>query len=118
MVSDNINSFSEQDPFLKEFDNIILNWQSFNSSIEFKDMYVSKKKFIEPVRDLCRKYFANPRSVIISKYIMQCVYAFNDIEETKRVFRRHYLLLAKKLQNSCFEINDTLKKFDSLKKNN
>jgi hypothetical protein len=118
MVSDNINSFGEQDPFLKEFGNIISNWQSLkNSSIEHKDMYATKKKFIEPVRDLCRKYFANPRSVIISKYIMQCIYAFNDIEETKKVFRRHYLLLAKNLQNSWFEINNTLNKFDSMKKN-
>ena len=117
MVSDNINSFSEKDPFLKEFDNIVANWQLLkNCNIDYKDMYVSKKKFIEPVRDLCRKYFANPRAVMILKYIMQCVYNFNDIEETKKVFRRHYLLLAKKLQNSWFEINETFKKFDSLKK--
>lgn len=118
IVSDNINSFGKPDLFLMEFNNIISNWQALkNTGTEYKDMYVTKNKFIEPLRDLCRKYFANARSVIVSKYVMQCIYAFNDIEETKKVFRRHYLLLAKKLQNSWFEINNTLKKIDSLKKN-
>ncbi len=117
MISENINSFGgQQDAFLKEFDNIISKWQSSkNIGIGLTDMYVTKVKFIEPLRDLCRKYFSDPRSMIISKYIMQCVYAFNDIEETKRVFRRLYLLQAKKLQNSWFEINEILNQFDSLK---
>lgn len=89
MVSD-VTSFENQDLFLKELDNIISNWQALKKTdIEHKDMYVTKASFIEPIRELCRKYFLDPRSVIISKHVMQCIYAFNDIVETKKVSRRH-----------------------------
>ena len=117
MVSDNMNSLGNQDLFLMELDNIISNWQALkNTGIKHTDMYVTKYKLIDPVRDSCRRHFANPRSAIVSKYVMRCVYAFHNIEETRKVFRRHFLLLAKKLQNSWFEINETLEKYDSMKK--
>lgn len=117
MISQSQSTPLQQDVFLFTIDKIRLAWFELeNKGINYKDMYVVKEMYLEPMRNLCNQNIRDSRSAIMLKEIMPCIYLFNNIESTKKVFRRHYLLLAKKLQNSWFEINVTLKKFDSLKK--
>lgn len=117
MVSKHEAYSQQQDDLLLGIAKIRSSWFELKfSNIEYKDMYIAQQMFVEPVRELCRQYYYNPRSALILRYIKQCTGAFNNILETKKVFRRSFLLKAWNLRKSWIEINDVIKKFESLKK--
>jgi len=94
MISQSRSPSLGQDWLLSGIDKIRSNWFKLKKEgIKYTDMYIAKKLYIEPIRDLCEQNMQDPRSATISKKIMRCVYIYNDIEETKKVFRRRYLLL-------------------------
>lgn len=117
MMAESKAASLEQDPLLNNMSKTRSAWKSIeNEGIDYKDMYIAKEMYIEPLRELYNQNIRDARSAIFLKYIMKSIYAFNNIQETKKVCRRHYLIAAKKLQNNWIEINDVLSKFNLMKK--
>ena len=119
---DNMRSQNEQnninpanDPFFHALDNIRGQWAALEQEgIEFQDRYIAKEHYIDPVRTLCTQSVADPRAVFVLKHIMECLYAYNNIEEMRSVYRRHFLLDARGLQKGLIEIQNTLEGFRKL----
>jgi hypothetical protein len=112
MVSQSRHPSMQNDLLLPALDQIRLKWMSYKKEgYEFYDMYIAKEMYINPVRELCKENMHDPRAVFIMKHIMLANYAFHNIEEAKKVYRRHFLLDARGLQQSWFDITNTLDKF-------
>ncbi len=105
----------KNDLLLTALDNIRLKWMSFKKEgFDFKDMYIAKDMYINPVRKLCQENMHDPRAAFIMKHIVLANYAFYNIVEAKQVFRRHFLLEARGLQTACYEINNSLLRFSKM----
>lgn len=105
----------EADPFLLKLDEIRALWAGLEKEgINFRDRYVARDKYIEPVRNLCRDSIGDPRAVYVLKHIMECTYAFDNTEELKVFYSDHFLLDSKSLKKSMDEIKDCLNKFEKM----
>ncbi len=115
MVSrSNSNSINE-DWLVSGIDQIRMKWISVkDKGVNYMDMYVAKELYLEPLRDLCKQNMRDPRTPVLIKYTMAAIYAFHNIDESKRFFRHQYTLDARALQKSQIEINNAIAKFDTL----
>lgn len=105
----------QQDPFLAKFNQIRNEWINMsNQGIKYMDMFIAKDNYIEKLRMLCQNNIHDPRSVYLMKPTMECIYAYYDIVEMKKVYRRFFLLEARGLQKSIRDIKDSLSKFDKM----
>lgn len=112
MVSQSRHPSMQNDLLLPALDKIRLKWMGFKKEgFEFTDMYIAKEMYINPVRELCKENMHDPRAAFIMKHIMLANYAFHNIQEAKKVYRRHFLLDARGLQTSWYDITQALYKF-------
>jgi|GEM_PF-2756261 len=112
-----LSVLKEDDLFLREMGRIMSEWSSFSSpDVSFKDRTVAREMYIMPMIELCKKHIDDPRAVFIGNHIKRCIYALNNNDELKSFFSTHYTTQATKLQTSWLNINDALKKFDTMKK--
>lgn len=102
----------DEDPFLLGLDRIRAAWvQTGTDERPFQDRYLAREHYLEPVQELCRQSIADPRAAFVLKHILECIYAFDNIEEVKYVYRRHFLQDARGIQNALIEIRNSLKEF-------
>jgi hypothetical protein len=101
----------QEDYFLSEFDRIRAEWFSLDNS---KDRYIASKNYLEPLIELCNKCNRDIRVSFVSKHVKECLLALDNIEQTKYVFSRHFLLTARGLQTSIIEIKKTIAEFNKL----
>ena len=105
----------EQDFFLVELDKIRLAWMKTGTDERpFQDRYLARQHYLEPVQKLCRSTFGDSRATFILKHILECIYAFDNIEEIKYVYRRHFLQDARGIQKALIEIKNCLKEFSAM----
>ncbi len=112
MFSESKKPSLKEDLFLSKIEEIRLGWSSSKKEgYHYTDMYVAKQMYLEPIKDLCKESMRDPRSAEILEYIMLSIYAYNNVEEIKKVYRRHFLIQARELQTCWFDINNVLSKF-------
>jgi hypothetical protein len=107
---------TEQEVFLVSMDKIRMNWAKpgigNERDISYADRYNTKNNFIDPLKSLCEQNIGDSRAGFIMNHLMSSIYAFYNIVEIKAVYRRHFLLDARGLQKSWFEINNALREFE------
>jgi len=102
----------DQDPFLLSLDRIRAAWvQRGTEDTPFQDRYLAREHYLDPVQKLCRQSIADPRAVFVLKHIQESIYAFDNIEEVKYVYRRHFLQDARGIQKALIEMRNSLKGF-------
>lgn len=119
---DNMRTFNEakkikpeDDPFLLELDRIRAEWAGLEKEgIDFRGQYVTREKYLEPIRKLCRDSIGDQRAVYILKHIMECIYAFENMEELKIFYSQHFTIDSDSLRKSLSEIKDCLKEFGKM----
>ena len=109
------NLHPAQDNFLLKLDRIRYIWINHNGGNPndgqaFQDRYIVKDYYLEPMLELCRNTSSDRRAIFLISHILECIYAFDNIEELKYVYRRHYLLDARGIQKAYIEINDAISK--------
>jgi hypothetical protein len=105
----------ESDPFLLSLDRIRAAWADLEKEgIDYRDRYIAREKYIEPIRTLCRESIGDQRSVYVLKHIMNCIYAFDNMEELKKFYSEHFNIEAKSLRTSIGEIKECLKEFEKM----
>ncbi|MDQ6722779.1 MAG: hypothetical protein M3Z01_00730 [Thermoproteota archaeon] len=115
MISNSQSNSLAQDLFLSNLNNIRLKWAtSAPDGKDYRDMFVAKTEYLQPLKILCVQNNRDPRAPFILRLVMNCIYALNDIEETKTFYRRDYLLTARKLQKSWFDISQIINEFKSM----
>lgn len=82
----------------------------------YTDRYNTMTKFIEPLQILCEKHVVETIPNQIFKHIMLCNYAYDNLEEVKKVYRTLFLNQARGLQKNLLQLNETIKKFESITK--
>jgi hypothetical protein len=114
MLSDNMKNklLPQHDAFLKEFDEIRFKWSKIDvPGGTYMDMYVARTHYIIRLKDLCIRNVHDPRSVGLMKHVMECIYAINDIDELRTVYRRHYLLFARGLRQGMGTVLEIVASF-------
>jgi hypothetical protein len=119
---DNMRTFNESrgikpadDPFLAKLDEIRVVWVGLEKDgIDFRSRYVTREKYIEPIRTLCRESIGDPRAVYILKHIVDCTYAFDNIEELKKFYSDHFTIDSNSLRKSLKEIKECLVEFGKM----
>lgn len=119
---DNMRTFNEAnkiapgaDPFLLELDGIRVKWASLEKEgIDFRGRYVTREEYIEPLRELCRKSIGDRRAVFVLKHTMECIYAFENMEELKHFYSDHFKTDSDTLRRSLAEIKEGLKQFEKM----
>jgi len=103
------------DPFLLRLDRIRAKWTALEKAgIDFRDRYVAKENYLEPVRILCRESVGDQRAVYVLKHIMESIYAFENMEELKKFHSDHFKLDSETLKKSVTEIKSCLKAFKEM----
>ncbi len=105
----------EDDPFLFKLDRIRASWASLEKEgVDYRDRYIAMEKYIEPIRILCREASGDQRSVYVLKHIMNCIYAFDNIETLKKFYSDHFKLDSDSLKKSFSDIKECLKEFGKM----
>lgn len=66
---------SSEDPFLRDLDKLIYTWQQ---SPDGEEMQVMLDKYVHPVKDLCLKYFEDPRAMTLLPLTLNASNAFTN----------------------------------------
>jgi hypothetical protein len=107
----------EQDILLRELDKIRALWvRSGTIERPFQDRYLARVHYLDPVRQLCTLNPTDPRATFILKHILECIHAFDNMEEIKYVYRRHFLIDARGIQKALFEIRKALSLYSKMPK--
>ena len=105
----------DADPFLSKLDDIRVKWTELEKEgIDFRDRYVTREKYIEPLRDLCRESMGDQRAVYVLKHTVESIYAFENMEELKTFYSKHFTVDSDSLRKSMNEIKDCLKEFEKM----
>ncbi len=105
----------QEDLFLLKLDGIRAAWAGLEKDeIDFRDRYIAREKYIEPVRILCRESIGDPRAIPILKHIMESIYAFDNLEELMKFYSEHYRNKYEGLIKSLTEIESCLKEFKKM----
>jgi hypothetical protein len=105
----------ETDLFLLRLDRIRAAWAGLEKEgVDYRDRYIAREKYIEPIRTLCRESIGDQRSVYVLKHIMNCIYAFDNMEELKKFYSDHFKLDSDGLKKSFSEIKECLKEFKKM----
>lgn len=114
LVSNSINDIrNEDDRFLMDLDQLRANW--INNHENYRDIYVSREYYIDPLMTLCRQYQGDQRAIQILQDALNCVYAMDNLIETKWIYRREFTLTARKMRTALREILKSLEDFRNLK---
>lgn len=114
----NVNEFIESRLFFMEMSKIREEWANPKNDKDYKhtDKYISITKFVEPLQLLCEKHISEQIPKQIFKHVMLCNYAYDNMIEVKKVYREIFINQARGLQKKLFELDETIKKFDSIPK--
>ena len=105
----------KQDPFLVGLENIRAAWmQTGTAERPFQDRYLARQHYLEPVLELCKQSAGDPRATFVLKHILESINAFDNIEEVKCVYRKHFLQDARGIQKGLIEIKSALNKFSAM----
>ena len=104
-----------QDIFLITLDNIRAKWVAYGVDGKvYQDRYVAREYYLLPSWELCKTHILDPRAAFLTKHLLECIYAFDNLEELKRVYRRHFLIDARGLQKGLFDIKKVVKEFGTM----
>lgn len=80
----------------------------------YLDLFFSFANFIKPAQEICKASQNDETVGIIIKPLMDCVYAYHNICELRRFYRRHFVLDGRGLQKSMHTIKSVIKDFSSM----
>lgn len=117
VASNQLNNITPaQDPFIVQLDTIRATWVQQNTPlIPFQDRFVTRQHYLDPLLVLCRANPADPRTPFFLKHCLECIYAFDNLNELNKVYRRHFLLDARNIHKGMILIKNSIKKFDAMK---
>jgi hypothetical protein len=87
-----------------------------DNSYKHTDRHNTMKRYIEPLKTLCERHISEKIPNEIFKYVMLCIYAYDNLQEVKHVYRQTFLTQAKGLQKNLLQLEETIKKFESISK--
>ena len=87
-----------------------------DDNYKYTDRYNTMTKFIEPLQKLCEKHISEIMPNQIFRHIMLCTYAYDNIEEVKKIYRALFLNQARGLQKNLLQLNETIEEFESIPK--
>jgi hypothetical protein len=102
----------EDDLFFVNLDEIRNTWiEKSKEGDEFTSKHMAREYYLNPITKLCQNNIHNPRASYMPKYIFECIYALDNFEEVRYVYRRNFLTTAREIQKSMIEIKSSLKQF-------
>jgi hypothetical protein len=104
----------ENDVFFVRLIELRNNWIENNEN--FRDIYVAREHFIEPLLNFCRQNIEDSRVELLLQDALNCVYAMNNLNDTKWVYRRTFLLTARKMRTALRDVLLSLGDFKNLDK--
>ena len=106
---------NNEDQFLISLDKIRVDLMALGEDgTVIQDRYVLHPNYLNPVKELCKNNIHDERAGFILKHISESLYAFDNLEEVKYVYRKHFLLDARGLQKSLTDIRTSRNSFEKM----
>lgn len=99
----------DEDAIISEFYRLKFNLakkQRPKNDNNYKDLYITYDEFITPLFDFVQGHFEDPRSQIFMNYILDCKAAYNNIEYTRKFYRRNFIKDALRIRKLMRKLND------------
>lgn len=113
VVAKNYKTRPNDDPFFYGFDKLVFSWtQLEKEGINYKDRNIAYECYVLKLKELCKKYDSDLRIPDLIKFIMNCIYTYNDLEHLKYFYRKYFIESARKLNTARYSINSALQELD------
>jgi len=104
--------FPDQDPFIKEIDNLISVWIKQDSEdCNVREIYFMRDNYVEPIRISCNRYIPDQRCDLMLPYLTQAEGAFRNIGNLKSLLKKVIDNYKKNLQDSWDSILEIIAEF-------